>query len=49
MLSYVERGQIVHFVQIYDSNKNLVVIGKISQPIALVAGETIMIELSIDF
>jgi hypothetical protein len=34
---------------IYDSNKNLVMIGKLSQPVALVAGQTIMIEASMDF
>jgi hypothetical protein len=36
-------------VGIYDSDKNLVVIGKLSTPIALLAGDTIMIELSMDF
>jgi hypothetical protein len=34
---------------IYDSDKNLVMIGKLSQPVALVAGQTIMIEASMDF
>ncbi len=36
-------------VGIYDANKNLVCIGKLSTPVALVAGNTIMIELSMDF
>ncbi len=36
-------------VGIYDTDKNLVVIGKLSTPVALVAGDTIMIELSLDF
>lgn len=36
-------------VGIYDSNKNLVCIGKLSVPVALVAGNTIMLELSMDF
>lgn len=36
-------------VGIYDNNNNLVVIGKLSQPVPLVAGQTIMLELSIDF
>ncbi len=36
-------------VGIYDSNKNLVCIGKLSIPIPLSAGNTIMIELSMDF
>jgi hypothetical protein len=36
-------------VAIYDSNKDLVVIGKLSQPVALLAGNTIMLELSLDF
>lgn len=36
-------------VGIYDSNRNLVVIGKLSEPVPLLAGNTIMIELSIDF
>jgi len=36
-------------VGIYDSNNNLVCIGKLSQPVALLAGTTIMLELSIDF
>lgn len=36
-------------VGIYDSNKNLVCIGKLSSPIPLSGGNTIMIELSMDF
>jgi hypothetical protein len=36
-------------VAIYDASKNLVVIGKLSTPVALLAGNTIMIELSLDF
>lgn len=36
-------------VGIYDSNKNLVLIGKLSKPAKLIAGNTIMTELSIDF
>jgi hypothetical protein len=36
-------------VGIYDSNKNLVCIGKLSNPIPLSGGNTIMIELSMDF
>jgi len=36
-------------VGIFDNNKNLVCIGKISTPIALQAGNTIMVELSMDF
>jgi hypothetical protein len=36
-------------VGIYDSSKNLVMIAKLSQPVALVAGQTIMLELSMDF
>jgi len=36
-------------VAIYDSNKNLVIIGKLSQPVALKTGNTIMFELSLDF
>jgi len=36
-------------VGIYDNNNNLVIIGKLSRPIKLAAGNTIMIELSIDF
>ncbi len=36
-------------VGIYDNNKNLVCIGKLSKPVALLAGDTIMIELSLDF
>ena len=36
-------------VGIYDSNNNLVVIGKLSEPVLLTAGNTIMFELSLDF
>jgi hypothetical protein len=36
-------------VGIYDSNNNLVVVGKLSQPVPLIAGQTIMLELSMDF
>lgn len=36
-------------VGIYDSNRNLVVIGKLSEPVLLSAGNTIMFELSMDF
>lgn len=36
-------------VGIYDSANNLVCIGKLSIPVALEAGNTIMLELSIDF
>ena len=36
-------------VGIYDSNKNLVIIGKLSKPTKLIVGNTIMIELSMDF
>jgi hypothetical protein len=36
-------------VGIYDSNKNLVIIGKLSKPTKLLVGNTIMLELSIDF
>jgi len=36
-------------VAIYDTNQNLVVIGKLSQPVALETGNTIMLELSMDF
>ena len=36
-------------VGIYDNNKNLVIIGKLSQPIPLLQGQTIMLELSMDF
>jgi hypothetical protein len=34
---------------IYDSNRNLVVIGKLSEPVSLMAGNTIMFEMSLDF
>ena len=36
-------------VGIYDANFNLVVIGKLSTPVALLPGNTIMLELSMDF
>jgi hypothetical protein len=36
-------------VGIYDSSQNLVVIGKLSEPVALLPGQTIMLELGIDF
>jgi hypothetical protein len=36
-------------VGIYDSNNNLVIVGKLSQPVALANGNTIMLELSMDF
>jgi hypothetical protein len=36
-------------VGIYDSNNNLVIVGKTSEPIDLDSGQTIMIELSMDF
>lgn len=36
-------------VGIYDSSKNLVIIGKLSSPVALLPGNTIMLELSVDF
>ena len=36
-------------VGVYDSNRNLVVIGKLSEPVQLIAGNTIMFELSLDF
>ena len=36
-------------VGIYDSNNNLVCIGKLSIPVALIAGNTITLELSMDF
>lgn len=36
-------------VGIYDSSQNLVVIGKLSEPVALLPGQTIMLELSMDF
>lgn len=36
-------------VGIYDTNNNLVVIGKLSQPVPLENGQTIMLELSMDF
>lgn len=36
-------------VGIYDSDKNLVIIGKLSTPVALLPNATIMLELSLDF
>ena len=36
-------------VGIYDNNKNLVCIGKLSNPVPLSDGNTIMLELSMDF
>jgi len=36
-------------VGIYDSEQSLVAIGKLSQPVKLADGDTIMIEMSIDF
>lgn len=36
-------------VGIYDSNQNLVIIGKLSKPTKLIVGNTVMIELSMDF
>ena len=36
-------------VGIYDSASNLVCIGKLSQPVALTPGNTIILELSMDF
>jgi hypothetical protein len=36
-------------VAIYDNLNNLVVIGKLSSPVSLIAGNTILLELSIDF
>lgn len=36
-------------IGIFDSNKNLVCIGKISNPVPLESGNTIMLELSMDF
>ena len=36
-------------VGIYDSSQNLVCIGKLSTPVKLTAGNTIMLELSLDF
>lgn len=40
---------VVTEVGIYDSDKDLVVIGKISKPVQLSNGKTIMLELSLDF
>ena len=36
-------------IGVYDSDKNLVLIGKLSKPIALASGNVITTELSIDF
>jgi hypothetical protein len=36
-------------VGIYDSENNLVVIGKLSNPVELSVGNTILFELSLDF
>jgi len=36
-------------VGVYDSNFNLVCIGKVSNPVKLIPGNTIMLELSLDF
>jgi hypothetical protein len=36
-------------VGIYDLNQNLVCIGKLSKPVELMQGNTIMLELSLDF
>jgi hypothetical protein len=36
-------------IGIYDANKNLVCIGKLSKPVSLFVSDTIMIELSLDF
>jgi len=36
-------------VAIYDTNGDMVVIGKLSQPVVLTTGNTIMLELSMDF
>ena len=36
-------------IGIYDSDNDLVVISKLSQPVKLIAGNTIMIEISMDF
>ena len=36
-------------VGVYDSNFNLVCVGKVSNPVELVPGNTIMLELSLDF
>ena len=36
-------------VGIYDSEGNLVMIGKLSKPVRLASGNTIMLELSMDF
>ena len=44
-----DRFQRSHLQVFYDSNKNLVIIGKLSKPTKLLVGNTIMIELSMDF
>jgi hypothetical protein len=36
-------------VGVYDTNQSLVCIGKLSKPVVLTPGNTIMIELSMDF
>ena len=36
-------------IGIYDNDGNLVIIGKLSEPVALAAGQTISLELSLDF
>ena len=36
-------------VAIYDTNGDMVIIGKLSQPVTLTTGNTIMLELSMDF
>jgi hypothetical protein len=36
-------------VGVYDSNFNLVCVGKVSNPVKLIPGNTIMLELSLDF
>ena len=36
-------------VGIYDDTNTLVMVGKLSKPVKLTSGNTIMIELSIDF
>jgi hypothetical protein len=36
-------------VGVYDSNQNLVCIGKLSKPVSLTVGNTIILELSMDF
>ena len=36
-------------VGIYDANNNLVIVGKLSTPVPLIDGNTVMLELSLDF